>query len=856
MQIYDFSKKADKDKLQELFQRHFKRQDIILFFGSGFTRGCSATRGLVPSVDELKTEMIDIIAAIERYSNSDRNELAKMALSELADSFWDSLDREEAPQPYGVRFEHYVADHFCGVHDLPVEHQGLIDCRWRYLYTLNYDDAIERASDKLTVIMPYSGQNKRYLADRRCLYKIHGDSAKFLETGDRRYWILSTRQYLQAMASRENETVSQNLETDFASSNLIFLGCSLLDELDILFAAGTEYANEKQQNEDTHSYYVRYITKKDRPLTAVQKRKFEKFAVTDIIEVKAEDMLSFYSFLIGISNEAEKLQKADSLSEFTGIHFSRLDSTDRLNIEYLFISSRIWPDPKTKLITLPGAFTRRDIVQQAIDNINASDGHVHVLRGRRLSGKTYALVDLLMEFQSRNTYYFPSSKSISNDCLKRLLSIKDAILIFDEHSLNSDQLNDITSKYRNNIQKNSIQIVTAVDRSTGMFTGHYFDHFPEREGFVKIYQLPSKLSESEAAQFNSEFGKLGLIDYEKDWSLLDLMLKVDETSTQKHGSGLPDINIIRDIEVLKALVLFANNETILVSQGNIMGITETLFDLCKKADIAIQKDYLWEAERAPEAHESLRFVTNSKFWIYKCLTAYAKDKSHYDNIATAFYEIAKAIQRQYSNHYTQRYYQAIKPYYFFETIQFTFFAVTGSQQASGTLFLPDKIYEKLLPLFRDDFQFLHQKAKCILWNSRRKKKTKDRADALNRALQQIERARSLAEKVRPLNMEYTLYHMCVTKVLILVNNWRFCEKQFTENARYEQLTLLLDTLREVEHQMLSFGSDSELDEQEMEDINWFVGQFVAPEHRPVLLPKDRKTAEEIVNLWRTIRAVI
>ncbi len=105
-------------------------------------------------------------------------------------------------------------------------------------------------------------------------------------------------------------------------------------------------------------------------------------------------------------------------------------------------------------------------------------------------------------------------------------------------------------------------------------------------------------------------------------------------------------------------------------------------------------------------------------------------------------------------------------------------------------------------------------------------------------------------------MEYTLYHMCVTKVLILVNNWRFCEKQFTENARYEQLTLLLDTLREVEHQMLSFGSDSELDEQEMEDINWFVGQFVAPEHRPVLLPKDRKTAEEIVNLWRTIRAVI
>ena len=856
MKIYDFSRKKDKIELQELFQQHFKQQNIVPFFGSGFTRGYSAARGAVPSVDELRRELIDIIVGIEKYSQCDRTELEKMPLSDLADDFWDSLDREKAPQPYGEHFERFVEDRFCGVHDLPVEHRKLIDCRWRYLYTLNYDDAIEKASEKLAVVVPYCTQNKRYLANKRCLYKIHGDSEKFLQTGDRKYWILSKRQYLEAMANGENTTMSQNLETDFASSNLIFFGCSLLDELDILFAAGTKYAQEKRQNEDTHSYYVRYVTEEDRHLTPVQKRRFEAFAVTDIIEVKAENMLSFYSFLVELSNKAEELQKTDSLGEFTGFHFSRLDPTDRLNIEYLFLSSRIWPDPKTKLVTLPGAFTRRDVVQRTIDDIIASNGHVHILRGRRLSGKTYALVDLLLEFQARNTYYFPSSKSISDGCLKRLLSIKDAILIFDEHSLNSDQLNDITSKYQDKIKKNFIQIITAVDRSTGMFTGHYFDHFPEREGFVKIYQLPSQLSEDEAKRFNSEFGKLGLIDYEQGWSLLDFMLKVDETSTQKHGVGLPDINVIQNIEALKALILFANNETIPVSQGNIMGITETLFDLCKKADIAVQKDYLWEAERDLEAHENLRFVTNSKFWVFKCLTTYARDSSHYDDIAAVFYEIASAIQRQYTKHSTQRYYQAIKPYYFFETIQFTFFAAVGSRKASGSLFLPDKIYKKLLPLFKDDFQFLHQKAKCILWNSRRKKNLKERAEMLNEALQQIERAKRLAEKAKPLNVEYTLYHMGVTKVLILVNNWRFCKGQFTEDARHEQLALLLDTLHEVEQQMQYLGSDSELDEQEMEDIDWFVKLLATPKDRPVLLPKNRKTAEEIVNLWRTIKAAI
>ena len=82
IQINDFLKKADKGKLQKLFQQHFKRQDIIPFFGSGFTCGFPATRELVPSVDELKTEMIDIIAAIEKYSKSDRNVLATMARRE------------------------------------------------------------------------------------------------------------------------------------------------------------------------------------------------------------------------------------------------------------------------------------------------------------------------------------------------------------------------------------------------------------------------------------------------------------------------------------------------------------------------------------------------------------------------------------------------------------------------------------------------------------------------------------------------------------------------------------------------------------------------------------------------------
>ena len=50
--------------------------------------------------------------------------------------------------------------------------------------------------------------------------------------------------------------------------------------------------------------------------------------------------------------------------------------------------------------------------------------------------------------------------------------------------------------------------------------------------------------------------------------------------------------------------------------------------------------------------------------------------------------------------------------------------------------------------------------------------------------------------------------------------------------------------------MLKWGSDSELDEREMQDISWFVSQLVESEVRQHMLPEDRKMAGHIMTLWR------
>ena len=158
------------------------------------------------------------------------------------------------------------------------------------------------------------------------------------------------------------------------------------------------------------------------------------------------------------------------------------------------------------------------------------------------------------------------------------------------------------------------------------------------------------------------------------------------------------------------------------------------------------------------------------------------------------------------------------------------------------------IYEKLLPLFKDDFQFLHQKAKCLLWNSRLQESAENRLNMLKEASQQISRAYQLTEKKRPFNMEYTLYHMDVTKTLILTNSWRYCRAQLQESAQSELLTSLLTSFYQMQQQMDCWGDDddSEIDDRELQDIEWFISELASGDTKKFLSAGNRKIAGQIV----------
>jgi hypothetical protein len=62
MHIFNFSIESDQEQLRQQFQNLFQKHNFIPLIGSGFAKGSSACAGVVPSIEELKAKLVELIA--------------------------------------------------------------------------------------------------------------------------------------------------------------------------------------------------------------------------------------------------------------------------------------------------------------------------------------------------------------------------------------------------------------------------------------------------------------------------------------------------------------------------------------------------------------------------------------------------------------------------------------------------------------------------------------------------------------------------------------------------------------------------------------------------------------------------
>lgn len=341
----------------------------------------------------------------------------------------------------------------------------------------------------LSIIIPYHKINEENSECKMRVYKIHGDAIKYRDTGDSNFLIISKRQYLEMLSSEENSSLNNNLQTDLASNNIIFFGCSLVDELDLVLANGLSKNSKIRQ--DMHSYYVCFYDDKHKKPNKIRIQELGTCGVTDIIYVEASLLMSFYQFIADISNCCSQNNNNKLLKKY---ECTFLEKNDRDSLKYLIMDNNL----QECTITLPPFFVSRDIVSDIVYSMNKEMKQLYVVRGSHFSGKTYILYDLVNRFKNRKLAFYKSGSIISNEILEELSVQKEALVLFDDDSLTFEQINMCRSlEMLNRLRDNNTIFVIAIDRSIGTFTKHFFEDYEELRDYISINCLESSFSQQE-----------------------------------------------------------------------------------------------------------------------------------------------------------------------------------------------------------------------------------------------------------------------------------------------------------------------------------------------------------------------
>lgn len=822
-------------KLYEGIRRSVSMDRFVPVIGSGFTKGIQAERGRVPDSNEFRKRLVDILVQRKLVDATDEEAISAMDFLKLTGRFCLLADKDggEVYQhhvgdntAWGM-FKSFVRDRFTGARGLTGSQREFLAQGWSYLYTLNYDDAIDcELGSEYEKVTPFSRFDRNWLMrEKKCLIKLHGDATCFLRSGGSEGLIMTSGQYLKAITHESNACLINWLTDDFSSKDLLFVGCSLDDELDLLFA-NTRGTSSLGADSSQGSYYVLFDKTSSGKLSYEIRAGLESYGIENIIRVKPSEIDELYCRLVGICREAHRVTDEDSLSRFGDYLFCKLSSvSENDNINFLFNNHRLMSvrEDGRKVITLPSFVVERDVVDLGLKRLD-SGVSVVVLYGRRFSGKTYALLQMLEHLQKQRKRAFFFNSELSDGLVCRLKDERDCVLLFDAGSISGRQARSLVAMGKESMSRRKLQVVLVVNSCDKNFIDDYWKESDGIDDSMAI-KIDSKLSDKELTAFNDAVGDLLLVDRNHKDTFLDYAVRVDESQPCCSCSTLPSVNYLTGDRqnMLVCMIALAVCQTISSNEANVLDIHEELVDLSRETRLVVQKEYVNHDESEWYDHSGVRYVSNSLYWVSRCLSEYVVAPSRYAEVAKAMRAITLSKKDQFvgcDKKSPAAFYRRMKPYIYFETLQDIFFVGT---RRGGSLTLLEIIYDELGATLKDSYQFLHQYAKCELRVSRRCSNKEKRFEKLSQAIRLLERAIDLAQNRPNNNIKYTLSHMYFTRAIVCTNLVRYCA-DLVENLPKWINKAIVD-YRYVYGEGEGCAKDS-CDRDEQKDTAWFVHEVL------------------------------
>lgn len=660
------------DNIKNDLIKYFKAQNLYPVIGAGFSAKCVTANGVIPSGDMLKTEMLNQI----KEAGADVTSISSLDLKSIA-KYYKKL------VPRNIRTK-YLLENFTNV-VLPDYAINFLNINWKYIYTFNIDSSIEENIRFNNIILPNKPGDEDNIKNMNdCIFKVHGDVVDYCKYTDSICYIFDSKEYAQSI--KRNLYILNKLNHDFTYNNLIFIGCSLTDELDLLSLSTFD------ENSSMTSRYFVSDTKPDK----FREIDLEEYGITHIILV--DNYLDFYHSFYEIFLESEKLQY-DELSNFKNMKINFNELSYNSNIKYITLSKSLF-NSKDFSINIPSFFIERDMITQKVipemDNYN-----LQFICGGRVSGKTYALISILKIIRNRDVYFFDSRYNINDETVSQLLKTNNSIICFDTTSISKEQVYYIKENIET-LYENKLNIVICINRSDKDMIYSINQITDEKKVF--LYNLENKLKSTECKSINEKLSKLTIPCFDVKKSLLDNLLIISKTVSAPYK--INKNYEIKNVQTMSIFILLAINEKITSQEFVDFGIEREIYDLLRKLSPIIDEDYTSIIERNSLNSSSYKIYANSRYWILSTLGKYASDYTMHKLIINAYYNIISCL---INNHSTK--YKSIEDYIKYDIINETFF-----RPDRGNLLLIKSLYDRLNDILSSIPQFHHQRAKCYLWH--------------------------------------------------------------------------------------------------------------------------------------------
>lgn len=730
------------EDIKDILKQSFIRKKIIPLVGSGITCGCKAYKGNVPLGSEMPNSIKKILLDSEVLSSNEKENIKKENnLQKLSTYFEDTNIISTS-----IRKQYY-RDHFSNVQMSSLT-KKLFQIDWGYVYSLNIDDAIETETKYDVPISCNKPVEDEIFGNGRCVIKLHGSITEYLKYQDECI-IFSSNQYARSLL--ENESLLKRLKTDCSTNTLLIIGCSLSNEFDLMSLKAFPI------NELSHLVENRkIICVKGKPST-LDLSNYQQYGITDIVVFN--DYEDIYNGIYDIWMESQKIS-SDNMEDIKNLSINKLSIGE--NNKNYFYQGKSLVDYYNHSINLPAYF----IIRENFNDVPL-DNKVHIIHGNNYSGKSYFLASLLQKYSTYETYYFESKSQINKEAFDALLKKRNCLIIFDSNSISESQIHEIIEKIES-ISSRKITIVITLsndDEDIHAFIRYRIKKFISDLELIEYHYIKNKLSDSELIDLNSKLPKVGIPVFAPNTTILDNLLKAEDRMNITDGKFSNTSLIITQTKEIMLLIILAIKEEITIYDLLYYGLDKEMYSYLLQYPAFFEKIDVHLYEKDNIDNSDVKFIINSKYWIRRELGKYiSESKINKDNVVDAYELIIRKIIARSTNKTRIR--RMYKSFIYFDIVNSIFLS-----EKKGQISLIAYIYKRIYSLLADDYQFLHQYAKCFLRYTVATKDQRYQIERIKEALDKINISLSIVEnemKTKSTDKLITsLAHIQYTKATIL-----------------------------------------------------------------------------------------